>query len=269
MTSSACCFGINTYPDSPLRGCVNDAIDIATVLHKDYSWPMGRVRLCVDERATKRAMYDRIAWALSNTGKGEVAVISNSSHGAQVARRNGYYEPDGLDEIICPADFSWAKPETWLTDNNIDQLIRSRKNPGATLVIISDSCHSDDLLRDELNPEVTLRRLIPPVDLAWRKAGLPVNSVPKRVWLRGEFVPGVVLLSGCESDDTSADATISGRPNGAFTWALLGVLREYPTESLGRAMELVRTCLGNLGFRQKPQASGDTNILDRPFPKFT
>jgi len=275
VSSSAVCFGINKYENSPLRGCVNDAVDIASALHYQYTWPMGTVRLCVDERATAKGMIERITSAIVKANSGDTVVISNSSHGAQYAYRSGSGEVDRLDELICPYGFDWADENTWLLDNKIGWILDLKK-AGSTVIIISDSCHSDGLLRDSPNPGSwargvkigSARRLQAPPDLAWRKRSLPEGAPKRSLRTLVNDMPGVCLLSGCESSGTSSDAEFSGRPNGAFTWILLKMLAQYPDLPLGNIVEKCRSTLCVYGFEQKPQTSGDQNILDRPFPKY-
>jgi hypothetical protein len=259
MTVKAVCVGINSYPNNPLRGCVHDAIAIAGMIIDARGCELPDVRLCLDGKATAQGMKDRLQWLVSSLRPGDVGIFSNSSHGTQYPSQTGD-ETDGMDEIICPVDFTFDDDRTWLIDDDIHDIL-SKKESGTRIMMISDSCHSDDLLRDIAQtpryipvPEGTDMRM--PVDFHRWSFSRSLGDIP-----------GVVLLSGCKSDQTSADAYIGGEYQGAFTWALLTVLASCNYRySLRVVMEEVCALLTARGYDQLPQASGDDIMLDQPFP---
>lgn len=218
--------GINKYPGAPLSGCVNDVLDMGNLLVEQYGFLRQNVRLLVDERATTQAIRERIEWLVSELKSGDRLLFHFSGHGTQVATRNKDQEIDGLDEVICPVDFDWSD-ERMIRDKEFSRIF-SNIPDDVVFVWISDSCHSGDLNRDmifgadPMNHQLGVRHYPKPADVEWReKAAVEMGLVAQMV-----LDQNVTLLSGCRSDQTSADALINGRPNGAFTFCLIEALKE-------------------------------------------
>ncbi|MFA6233843.1 MAG: caspase family protein, partial [Bacteroidota bacterium] len=173
---------------------------------------------------------------------------------------------DGLDECLCPFDFDWSEPHM-IRDKQLHEVF-DRIPEGVQAIFVSDSCHSGDLTRDPggLGGRVA-KRLIPPADLGWRiEAAQRSGFVTKNL---SESLPNIALISGCKSDQTSADAHFGGRPNGALTFFLLQVLNapeglSIPLTTVG---ERVRALLTQNNYEQQPQVEGPDNLISRPFFK--
>ena len=74
----------------------------------------------------------------------------------------------------------------------------------------------------------------------------------------------VVLFSGCMDNQTSADAWIERKSQGAMTWVFLNTVRKYAKKNrkltckkMIRDMQLV---LKNSGFKQKPQITSGKSL---------
>ena len=137
--------GINNYPAQPLRGCVNDVIDMSNFLVESCHFKMDEIRLLVDERATKKNIMDRLGWLLTGVKSGDRIFFQFSGHGAQVPTRNPQGEIDGLDEVICPVDFDWTDPYT-IKDKDFNRIFSSVP-AGVEFIWVSDSCNSQDLTK--------------------------------------------------------------------------------------------------------------------------
>ena len=242
--------GINNYPASPLNGCVNDVNNMANELVTNYNFEHDNVRLLVDERATKIEIIARLNW-LVDCKPGDVIYFHYSGHGTQVASRNANAEVDNLNECICPVDFSWD-PNHYITDKELYEIF-SKIPHGVAFFWLSDSCHSGDLTRDIL---VHKKRFIrPPADLAWR-----VRTAKSKGLFANRSVSNGVLdvgyISGCRSDQTSADAFIDGKSCGAFTHFFLKNLKTMRDKPLDDLTDAVRKDLKNNGYSQQPQVEG-------------
>ena len=68
MSCRALIVGVNTYklPGSNLQGCVNDATNVRDILLKYYSFSVSGIRVLTDDRATKKAMMDRLNWLVKD-----------------------------------------------------------------------------------------------------------------------------------------------------------------------------------------------------------
>ena len=63
MTRRALCIGINRFRDRdapPLNGCVNDAQNIAALLHGSFGFGSGDIRVLLDQQATKAKKLHRL-----------------------------------------------------------------------------------------------------------------------------------------------------------------------------------------------------------------
>lgn len=251
--------GINRYSSAPLAGCVNDVQDMAKWLVATRGFEAGNIRLLTDGRATTKAILERLNWLVGGLKNGDRILFHYSGHGAQVATRAGSGEVDGKDEVICPVDFDWTDAHM-IRDKDFHQLF-SDIPAGVIACWVSDSCHSGDLERDMPPVGQQPRRMVPPEDIAWR---MEATSVPVSTMVSGEL-PNIALISGCRSDQTSADAHFEGRANGALTHFLLDALRSDPSTPMLQLLLDVRQALSAGGYSQVPQLECPATAVSRPF----
>jgi hypothetical protein len=69
-----------------------------------------------------------------------------------------------------------------------------------------------------------------------------------------------VLYAACRSDQTSSDATFSGRNSGAFTYYLLKELKKKATRPRSELLTAIRADLKAGRFDQVPQLEGPTAL---------
>ena len=262
--------GINQYPGCPLAGCVNDVTDMADHLVRRCGFREQEIRLVCDGRATTEAILERLSWLVSGVRAGDRIVFHYSGHGAQAPTRNIQGEVDGLDEVICPVDFDWTDAHM-IRDKGFAELFAGVA-VGVEFVWISDSCHSGDLERNVPrvadNPRHTgARRMPAPGDIAWRIRTAEAEELtgPGR-FPKSAAALNVTLLAACRSDQTAADAVFDGRPNGAFTRALLNAL-DGPLggKPLTAVMQGVAQALAQGGYDQVPQIEGSPAIAQQAF----
>lgn len=253
--------GINQYrPDlnANLRGCVNDVENMREILTKYYGFLADDVRVLTDDRATKAAILERLSWLIGEAVPGDVLVFHYSGHGSQVRDREGDELEDQLDEILCPYDLNWDDP---LTDDVLGAMF-DKVPVGASLIMICDACHSGTMTKELIagNPhEIRAKFIMPPFDIRCRTLGREIPKNSMKTVTRGS--QRHVLLSGCKDNQTSADAVIDGKPQGALTWAITSSIKVNPDVTW---TELHTKTLNKLsgGFTQTPQLSGDPDLLD-------
>jgi hypothetical protein len=261
MAKKALLVGINRYPDpeNTLHGCLNDVRQVEALIHGHFGFPgNGAIRRLTDARATTAAIVSGLHWLVDSASAGDVLVFHYSGHGSQVPDTHGD-EADGLDEIICPYDLDWDDP---FTDDDL-QAIVGRIPSGVNLTVILDSCHSGTGLRDggSAGPRVRGRYMPPP-------AGL---HAPARDRLAARFgaraaETGALLIAGCRSDQSSADADIAGEFHGALTYFLCQAIADLRYEGTYRAVvERTGTLLEQNGYDQTPQLEGDARLFSRRF----
>lgn len=262
--------GINKYDpslDANLNGCVNDVEAMYDILVNTYNFPPDNIRMVTDFRATGDEIFSRIEWLIDHTIPGDELVLHYSGHGSQVRDRDGDELADELDEIICPTDLDWDYP---FTDDDIAHLFK-QKVDGVSLTFICDSCHSGSIskeLKMSAAPTTTVlsprpRYIKPPVDILYRGVDrdLPVNTfgaVNKEV---GPIDQKHVLLSGCRDDQTSADAYIDGKWQGALTASLIKAIKNNPYRDWASIHAEVISILNVGGYSQRPQLSGNADLV--------
>lgn len=249
--------GINQYVDAPLKGCVNDALMLGNILIDHFGFTPGEnMRLVVDQRATKKAILERLEWLVDGAAAGDVLVVHYSGHGSQVPARGADDEIDGLDECLIPIDHDWDHP---LTDDDLAKFVDAVPE-GVNLTVILDNCNSGTGLRI-LAPgaiPTAVKRLLPPPDIQFRAAeditvtpGLNYYSVtmskfrPLDVCRFGHAVTDKgILVAGCRSDQFAKDAYIEGDYHGALTFSLHEALKvNGPRQSYGQWVELATKIL--------------------------
>lgn len=275
MAKRALLIGINKYqiPGADLRGCVNDVEDVSSALVDCYGFKKSDITVLTDAAATKKAMQAGIKALLRDSKKGDVAVIHYSGHGSNVPDDNGD-EADGRDEILCPTDLNWDDP---LRDDWLRTTFDSMKD-GVNLTVIMDCCHSGTNTRAFLPPDAPIRqRYLPsPWGLGAAESG---RSLPRAVTSELRRSPRAarkskdivhadlpeVLITGCRDTQTSADAFINNRYNGALTFALVGAMRKAKGAlTYNQLHDLAASVLKAKKFEQVPQLEGRKARFDTP-----
>jgi hypothetical protein len=275
MTRRAVLIGINRYrvPGADLRGCVNDVRNMRQVLVKYCGFRAANTRVLTDFRATKKAMQSAITSLIRSGRKGDVLFLHYSGHGSNVPDRDGD-EADRRDEILCPTDLDWDDPlrDDWLR-TTFDGV-----KAGVSFTVIMDCCHSGTNTRAVLPPDAPVKeRYLPsPWDLraAESRRRLPrkVSSELRRSTRSARKTKDIVkadlpevLITGCRDVQTSADAFINGRYNGALTFSLVEAIRKGgPGLTYKELHDRASATLKTRKFDQVPQLEGRADRFNRP-----
>ena len=261
MHSKALLVGVNKYklPGSNLQGCVNDATNVRDILLKYYGFSVKDIRVLVDDRATKKAILDRLNWLVKDTTSGDRLLFHFSGHGSQIRDRDGDELKDNLDEIICPHDMDWDG--TFIVDDDL-KTIFSTVPAGVHLEVLLDACHSGSGTREAIEPAspmspitpraVRQRFLAPPMDILCRH--LDEDDLPLTRMLKAANPTNHVLFSGCRDNQTSADAYINGTYNGAFSYYFCKHIRDAQgVITRAELLKRLRASLKHEGYDQVPQ----------------
>jgi len=204
--------GINYYgTDAELSGCHNDVDLMFSYLRK---LGCDQFKILKDSPAdehfskedcpTKSNIICAIKDCFARMGGEDTLLFHYSGHGSSLRDKNRD-EKDGRDECICPADYA---AEGFLVDDDLNKLLVQPllQNPELAkckVRCVFDSCHSGSIL------------------------DLPFTIVSKAnviIENKNRAACDVVCLSGCKDAQTSADAQIQGRGQGAATFALWSAL---------------------------------------------
>jgi hypothetical protein len=220
----ALCVGLNSVDprhyqgwSGPLSACEYDAQDMSRLLsRKGFD-----VATLLTAAATRLSVLGKLQELADISMPGDICVFTNSSHGGQLPDLNSD-EDDGADETLCMFDGE-------IVDDELAK-VWSLFKPGVRVVMFSDSCHSGTVSRLvhgnpalEVSSHSTTRNM--PTDVAIRTYNAnqafydPILSDPKLDEARGNIKASVLLISGCQDNQTSLD----GFRNGKATGTLLAV----------------------------------------------
>jgi len=222
--------------DGPLAACEFDANDMAAIAKAKGMKPT----VLLTKSATRANVLTGVRGAAKALKTGDFFLLTYSGHGGQV--------PDVTGEEADKQDETWCLYDGQLIDDEL-YFELSRFAAGVRILVLSDSCHSGTVTRAGPPPFATTHqrpKLMPPavamrtyrehqafydklqLDLvkAAGKAAVDPDAALAQVAASGrlqaivkKFNPAVVLISGCQDNQTSMD----GDHNGAFTESLLKV----------------------------------------------
>ena len=225
--------------EGPLAACEFDANDMAALARGKGM----KASVLLTKKATRAALLSGMRSAAKALKAGDLFFMTYSGHGCQLPDSN-HDEPDRKDETWCLYDGQLIDDELYFE--------LSRFGAGVRVLVLSDSCHSGSVTRERtpLPPPPGQRAKLMPdavgarvyeahkamydklqadVASAARKAQADPDAALAQVSLNGSaaqatalvgaFKPAVLLISGCQDNQTSMD----GDHNGAFTEKLLRV----------------------------------------------
>jgi len=208
------------YGDSyPLAGCINDARDMLALARKngyDESY------ILTNQEGTYKNVTTHLSDAAKKLKKGDTLFISYSGHGAYVPDENKD-ETDGKDE-------TWCLYDRMILDDELAQYW-SKFKTGVKIFMISDSCHSGTVSR-AMPPNGSLNglqqrrtRLMKDGPRVYEQHKSLYNNASGNTKTQSKantIKASVILLSGCQDDQTSLD----GDKNGLFTENMLKVYKK-------------------------------------------
>jgi hypothetical protein len=235
FTKKALLVGINYVgTGNALYGCINDVNAVNAHLNsKGFT-----CQLITDNTAlkpTRENILNAFKLLLVNAIAGDMLFFHYSGHGSYV-RDTHREEIDGYDEAIVSRDMKY------ILDDEFKSLLVNHLKKDVTLVALFDSCHSGTMLDLKYQYMDSLHG----ADVVY----------PKNLATAGK----VYMMSGCMDQQTSADAFIDKRAQGAMTWACLECLKKKPTHTWRELLRSMRTLLKDNGYSQIPQFSAGTLV---------
>lgn len=234
--SQALLIGCN-YIGTPnqLNGCINDANNI-----KDFLISIGfnnnNIKMITDNtinKPTKKNILDAFKTLLMNAKAGDIVFWLFSGHGSYVQDRNGD-EDLGVDQCIYTLD------RQFIVDDELKALIQKYLKKDTCLFALFDSCFSGSVLdlkyqyMDSLNYDKYFEHA---------KESETIGN------------GNVVMISGCNDKQTSADAFINGNATGAMTWSFLNSFKNNKNLTFRSLVKSMRDTLKKNGYEQIPQLS--------------
>ncbi len=228
-------FGLN-YIGTPyqLNGCIDDCDRIKSKI-TTYGFNAMNINTFTDnsaQRPTKSVILQQLANILLNSVEGDLIFFYYSGHGSYIRDTNGD-ETDGKDECIVSVDLQYV------VDDELNNIIKTNIKKDVTLFCLFDSCHSGTIL-----------------DLRYQYSNISESLVENMK--NDECLGNVVMISGCMDSQTSAEAYINGKTQGALTWAFIETLNKTQNPTWRQLLYSMRTLLKNNGYSQYPQLSTDS-----------
>jgi hypothetical protein len=223
------------------------------------------VTTLTDKQATTMNIKIELTKLISEAHPNDTIVFTYSGHGSQVPDKDAD-EIDKLDEILCPTDLNWT--QNMIVDDYLYNLFLKVPDD-VQLLVLSDSCHSGSLLRVVKPPAVgdenyrAPRYLTPPARILKK-----IDKIKSAIYANDAQNAGIakpskkedfnsrkgILISGCQSDQTSSDAFIDGKPQGAFTAMLWNALESSDFKiTYSDLNKKINELLDKKGYEQNPQ----------------
>ena len=226
--------------EGPLAACEFDASDMAAIAKAQRMTPT----VLLTKKGTRANVLGAMRKAAKALKAGDLFFLTYSGHGGQVPDVSGD-EDDKQDETWCLFDGQLIDDELYFE--------LARFAAGVRILVLSDSCHSGTVTRagppqpgtpqqrPKLMPAAVAMRTYREHQAFYDKLQLDLAKVAgdksvdpdtalanlsaeliasgRLTAIVRKFNPAVVLISGCQDNQTSMD----GEHNGAFTEALLKV----------------------------------------------
>jgi len=239
---------------SDLDGCVNDALSMKNIIESRFGFKENNITLLLDSTGTvasKANILAAVKKLTDETKKGDVVFFYYAGHGSRV-KNSLSPEMDGKDETIVPSD-AWKTTETDLReirDKEIATMLQKLADKKAILTWIFDSCHSGSIARGIEQPETYKSRFLQPLDMIDVADPNPA-PVP-------ETDPDVLILSSAQDFQTAKEyRDENGTPHGAFTAALIKVLRSSSVnQTVDAIFKRVKAIMQSNGSSQEPVIAG-------------
>jgi metacaspase-1 len=270
--------GINYFgTQSELKGCINDVKNIKAFL--DEHFKLDEVMVLTDDQTsdpskmpTRENILNGFRWLTQGANSGDSLIMHYSGHGGSVKDTNGD-EEDGNDETLCPVDYDTAGQ---IVDDEVHEVLVKGIPKGARLTAIMDCCHSQSILdlpyvyningdleitMNDRNKGVT-KIIASGVKFALGDKTDGMRGIQEgfKMFMAGGQPGGdsaarakavstrttdadVIMFSGCQDSQTSADACIGGEATGAMSYALIKSLKENKSMDYTHLLSRMRQIL--------------------------
>ena len=240
MEKKALLIGINYVgTNNALNGCINDQHSLRDFLVDNRYFSESEMTLLNDKEATVKPtksnilsqFEEMVKFSEKHKDKKEVFLfISYSGHGSHIKDCDGD-EEDGRDEVLCPSD---CRTNGYISDDLIKSQLIDKLYENVKLLILMDCCHSGTIVDLRYN-------YLENVD------NYTVFGKTKENQCR------VVMISGCKDTQTSADAYIKRKFQGAMTASFLSAYDDKITYK--NLINEMRKYLKRGNYSQVPQLS--------------
>lgn len=215
-----------------LNGCIRDAYNMKDKL-TSYGFTDFTILSEQDQIIpTRTNILTYIENFIKKSSSNDLLFIYYSGHGSYIRDMNND-ENDYQDECIVSSDLEY------ITDDEIKSILVSCLKPTITLVGMFDSCHSGSMFDLKYEYDIS-------------------NCTYIENKNNAECLGNVLMISGCKDNQTSAEAYINGKVQGALTWSFMEEIKQNPNISWRELIKNMRQLLLNSSYTQIPQLSTDS-----------
>ena len=236
--------------EGELNGCINDVMNMKDVLINKFNIDEDKIIVLTDDENDLQPTRYNIINELNNmvlrAKKGELKQLwfHYSGHGSWMWDDSDD-ELDGKDEVIVPVDF---ETRGFITDDELNEYLVNEMPIDTKTLIFMDCCHSGTML--DLSCHFKYKKETPHLS-SW----ILENNDEQPY---GEFI----MISGCMDNQTSADALINNKYQGAMTSALLETLKGVKKWEFITFMDLLSSMVEKTEeYNQRPQLTS-SNMYD-------
>lgn len=218
---------------SQLRGCINDAENMKHQLIESHGYLEQNITMLTDYTDVKPTKHNILTSLNSYTDQHDLTelFVHYSGHGSYTKDRNND-EHDGNDECLVSFDHQY------ILDDELKTLFSSIDSP---IFCLFDCCHSGTAL--DLGFQYNFFKH------KWTSVGKSDNR------------KNILMISGCTDKQTSADAYIDKKFQGAMTYAYLNAMTRYHNRPTLLQLVLgMRNILRKGKFQQLPQLNCNKNL---------
>jgi hypothetical protein len=227
--------GIN-YINTPyeLSGCIDDVNRMKEFLTKYGFNSIQTLTDLTTIKPTKQNILNELKNMIINAQAGDILFLHFSGHGSYTYDNNGD-ETDRRDEMIISSDLQGV------LDDELKSILSNNMKREVTIFGLFDSCHSGTMFDLKFNY-------------------LDSNNYDK--YTENDKVSecngNVIMISGCMDSQTSAEAFINNKVQGAMTWSFIESINKTPNCSWRELLQSMRGLLKSNSFSQIPQLSTDS-----------
>lgn len=288
--------GINEYYDKPgiksseygLKGCVNDAVSIKSLLINRFTFPKENVKTLLNAQATQKTFLAAMEDILEKSKPGDVAVFFFCGHGVYTINPENKADSvkQGFNQAICMSDLYSPNYECLVRDNTLKILFNRFVEKKVTLTSILDCCYSENIPMSPLPPvyhnpyrvvDVKTNKVVPGgvIDLRSFKLNKTLTIADKAVIERPSETPNsrFANLAACSWAEKAVEIwDESGRPHGAFTKSIINIFEKSKVdlplseiiERIKNDIDVVQNLQQRPGFRYDTLSRDKLNFIGLP-----
>jgi hypothetical protein len=214
-----------------LSGCINDVERIKSCLETKGFNNFEMMTDLTDIKPTRINILNSIKNFINSASNGDLLFIHYSGHGTYTYDNNGD-ELDGRDEALVSSDLQY------IMDDELKNIFKQFSKPNVTIIGLFDCCHSGTMF-----------------DIKFTYDYLNDKYIENQ---KDSDCPGnILMISGCMDNQTSDEAFLDNKPQGALSWAFINSLNSDPNCSWKQLICNINNNLKTNNFIQIPQLTSN------------